>query len=1240
MKILRVALCDIASMAGQQVVDFTREPLASTGLFSIIGPTGSGKSTLLDAICLALYNDTPRLSQVKSSEKLDDLTQQDSRSLLRRGRGLGWSEVVFEGGDAQVYTAHWQVRRARGKADGRFQQVEMALYRGSSDVNSGAGELLASGKLTEVKIAIVDKVGLTFEQFTRAVLLAQNEFAAFLKADDKARAEILQTLTGTDQFERISKRVYDRAKAAKEELSNLESAIAATAPLPEAERNELDQQLAQADAGLRTTRQSAQQAEKRQAWFERLRTTEQQLQQAQQTLQIASETSAAAEPRRSELRRAEIIFEQARSLVDTLRSAVNQLQKRAETDAAAQQAQQQASTAKDAAEQLLTGVQTALAEQQQIARKAEPALQQARVIEAALPELQMNVGNAQQLLQTRATEHQQAAKALQTLREEIDGLNEACELSRQMLQQLSAWETFTPSRDLWLSRLESLQSMLAERRSTRTTVDKHEAELQTLQQQLAQFDAVLNELAQTVQTRTETLQQAIQAVDDFQSEDPEKSVSRLESEHDRLKELCELLQKRDKAATDLQTLSEQLQTDRDQQTALQEQLEQQQRSLQTARQMAEQIILAVDDAAERLRSQLNPDSPCPVCGSTEHPWHESEDAPSQAALQAAKAAVQAHTAAESETTRQLAHLAAAISSAESRQPQLQTELDSARQTLATSTLPEDAAAVLQQSEIEQQQSAAAFLQQRQQQLSAARKQREQLSTLRNTQDEARREMDTAKDALQQKQNDRQQLDKQATTLQSQYDSAAQNLAGIEARIEAAETQLQELWTTQPDLRAEFETQPVLTIELVRQNTALYHQTAEALQQQQSQLQNSSARIEDVEAAAEKAAAAFAAQTEATTTLTTKLAQQRIQLTELLGEYKSADELRQHLENAVQAAEQAATAAQEGFATANTEQTKASTAATTAAQELQNAADVEQSCRTALEEWIASQQTDPDKPLTRELVETVIDRGADALQDERHALQKLADAVNTAKGSVTTCQQNVEQHAGTRDFEDSEETVLAELRALTTQLQEREQGTNQLRARVTSDDNKRTQQSAQSVQLEQKKAAARPLLQLNDLIGSADGNKFRELAQQRTLDVLLRDTNFQLHQLTPRYRLERIKDSLNLLVVDQDMGDEQRSVHSLSGGETFLVSLSLALGLAALASNRLKIESLFIDEGFGTLDEETLRTATNALMHLESQGRKVGVITHVAEMKDTIPVQVRVQRTGNGASRVVTPNVAR
>ena len=161
--------------------------------------------------------------------------------------------------------------------------------------------------------------------------------------------------------------------------------------------------------------------------------------------------------------------------------------------------------------------------------------------------------------------------------------------------------------------------------------------------------------------------------------------------------------------------------------------------------------------------------------------------------------------------------------------------------------------------------------------------------------------------------------------------------------------------------------------------------------------------------------------------------------------------------------------------------------------------------------------------------------------------------------------------------------------------------------------------------------------LNELIGSADGKKFRNYAQQFTLEVLLGYANAHLTHLARRYQLERINNpnspSLGLMVRDQDMGGELRSVHSLSGGESFLVSLALALGLASLSSNRVRVESLFIDEGFGSLDTETLRVAMDALDGLQAMGRKVGVISHVQEMTERIATRILVQPGAGGKSVV-------
>ncbi len=189
----------------------------------------------------------------------------------------------------------------------------------------------------------------------------------------------------------------------------------------------------------------------------------------------------------------------------------------------------------------------------------------------------------------------------------------------------------------------------------------------------------------------------------------------------------------------------------------------------------------------------------------------------------------------------------------------------------------------------------------------------------------------------------------------------------------------------------------------------------------------------------------------------------------------------------------------------------------------------------------------------------------------------------------------------------------------------------LQTKLASDEQCRQRAQQIQQQLDAQQAVWQRWAALNELIGSQNGKKFRDYAQQFTLDLLLSHANLHLQQIGRRYRLERIPDSLTPLVLDLDMGEEKRSVHSLSGGETFLVSLALALALASLSSSRVRVESLFIDEGFGSLDAHTLQVAMDALDRLQAQGRKVGVISHVQEMTERIGVRIQVSKGSAGRS---------
>ena len=233
MKILAIRLKNLTSIEGTVEVDFTAEPLHSAGIFAISGPTGAGKSTLLDALCLALYDKATRFATSVESVNLADvgdnqINQSDVRNLLRRGTSDGYAEVDFLGIDGRRYRSRWSVRRTRNKISGSLQPQTM-------EVKELDTEKEFQGTKKELLIQLVELVGLTYEQFTRTVLLAQNDFATFLKSKGAAKAELLEKLTGTGVYSRISQEVYARNKAAQEEVTLIQNRMNVIELMPEEE---------------------------------------------------------------------------------------------------------------------------------------------------------------------------------------------------------------------------------------------------------------------------------------------------------------------------------------------------------------------------------------------------------------------------------------------------------------------------------------------------------------------------------------------------------------------------------------------------------------------------------------------------------------------------------------------------------------------------------------------------------------------------------------------------------------------------------------------------------------------------------------------------------------------------------------------------------------------------------------------------------------------------------------------
>lgn len=286
----------------------------------------------------------------------------------------------------------------------------------------------------------------------------------------------------------------------------------------------------------------------------------------------------------------------------------------------------------------------------------------------------------------------------------------------------------------------------------------------------------------------------------------------------------------------------------------------------------------------------------------------------------------------------------------------------------------------------------------------------------------------------------------------------------------------------------------------------------------------------------------------------------------------------------------------------------------------------------INKWIAEKED-----FTFELLAELLSRDNAWIQAEKQMLKKIAEAETATNATLAERRKNLDRHnsleSKPENETDSKDILQNNLAALNATADEKNKRLTEITVTLSANAKSKELIKGLAKEREEKGELAENWRKLNDLLGSASGNKFKEIAQGYTLETLLSYANKHLRELSPRYRLQRIPDHLALQVTDRDMLNEVRTIHSLSGGESFLISLALALGLSSLSSNRMKVESLFIDEGFGSLDSDTLRTAMDALEHLHSQGRKIGIISHVTEMTERITVQIKIKKTSNGKSEV-------
>ena len=1244
MRILAIRGKNLASLAGDFELHFQQSPLATAGLFAICGPTGSGKSTLLDALCLALYDDTPRLTRAVGKSIVPDvgadtLTPQDSRNLLRRGAGEGFAEVDFIGNDRVAYRARWSVRRARGKADGKLQSTELLLQ--TLDGGQSIG-----GVKTEVQQAIRERLGLTFEQFTRAVLLAQNEFAAFLKADDNERAKLLETLTGLDIYTGISIRAFERAKHEQEELKRLNEQLVGQQPLDADARAGLEQTLAAAKTETALLEQRKTALNQQWQWHGRWQTLQQEEQQALFSLDQARTAQQAAAPRQQRLAQVEAA-QNARLIVGEVERSAAEAVKQRQTVLNAAEKQEAAQRLLQQAEQARTKATEAVAAAEQQRNDASAALQQARSLDAAIQALLPGHVAAEKTLTDAQQAEIAAQKQLTNKQAERQQLARQQQTAQDWLTQHQPLRVLADDWSRWDGLLRDAATLQTRLRDAEQIALAGQRDLQNQRQMLDQATRCFTQTETALHTAQIHLQTALATLSRFDAEALAARRQTLQTRRDQLAEAEWLWMKLDGGLARQRELEDERGTLQAQvaqaETALTQllaeqpaaiaRLEQAEKSLKTAE-------AACAKSVESLRARLENGCPCPVCGAIEHPYALG-DAPSHDLLASFKAEVkECRTASENLRTQEAAQrtrcdadrqrltvlakeqetLTAALqrdSAAWNAHP-LATELQA--------IVPADRSPWFADHQQRAQKDLDAITQEEDAQRQAA-KLRDDAQIAR---DQAQTQHSTAQNALNAAQIAFEQAAQTVKTAQERQAELNHQLAEQLSELDAAFSgyHWRPLWQADP---AGFHTAR-------RQKVAQWREQSEKVERDQQQIASL-----DVEIAGQTATVADKAEhrqraAEAFQTMDGDL-QNRRQQRQTLFNGRAVAEVEAQFTRIIEDARNTLQQQEEIAQKARQEHISAET---TLKQEQKTLAERQQTAEqavTGLQQWIVDfNARQPDAALDVAALRALLTHDHVWIDQERQTLQTLADAVKNAETLLKERQAQREAHERQRASADSAAVVQEAQQKTEADLQAARHHATEAEITLRQDNERRAATQELIGRIVQQERIARVWNQLNELIGSADGKKFRNHAQQFTLDVLLGYANCHLADVSRRYRLERIDETLALMVVDQDMGDERRSVHSLSGGESFLVSLALALGLASLSSNRVRVESLFIDEGFGSLDADTLRIAMDALDRLQAQGRKVGVISHVPEMTERIGVQIHVQRQSGGQSRVEVRSV--
>ena len=1115
MKFLHLEILNLASLdkQGGEVINFEEGALGESTIFSIVGPTGSGKSTLLDAICLALYNRAPRYPRKKGDKnqnieifgaadasESNRLAPTDSRNILTRGKKEGYSKLTFLANNGSIYRAEWHVRFQRV----RYENAKTALYKITRNGEEMTEEAADWNELPNI-------IGLDYDQFLRTVLIAQGSFANFLTAKENERYELLEKLIGCEE---TYTNIATEIKKAKDQATDAYNQMAASV---EAVKQNLlnDEELAQLKEEIDRLEKAEKELDsqlkaisKDLQWFEENDKKIKQIAICQTDMKQASD---AIKEMQAQILRLQL-HDEVQPAVNLLQEVERQTQSIHEQEENILKAEGNIKSQESAiseSEKTLACLKEAVSKAQEQLEKALPIIAEARALktkmEAAMPNLK---------------EKKEALELAQ--KENLTAQRDVEENARNILK----WEAETEKANL---ALKATQEEIAKQKQVlHEATQAAEQAWETERNKTAGQNIEELQNSKTVADRKlQDVQQAIKVVAhlDAATTEKQKNEERILVLGKRNAEIDEALGKLTIEALTQETLT-----------------------------LRNAYTLMVSEKWEIHRANLTEGKPCPLCGSTTHPYHtdnrQFEEATTELSqlLKAKENLLKQQQKQEKDLSGERKQNDGEVQTLQKQQEKLSGEI---------ATYEEEWKALIDQYP------------------KIPKEEAELKSLLPIYEDKAKEATD--KLSLFNK------IQKEIERLTQLKDKAVKDEVAYESKASTILNNAQESTSICATKLAEHKALTTNLISQERNKKEAYEKALQAWNNTKKEMEEWQAQYQQI----------------------------------LNGEEPDAAE--QRLTAAKDEATKAADDQNENINKLKAELANSKGSHQTMLSQNKTMKENLQTKEKELDLWIEKY----NKQLAEKSIEpSLIDRNTirEMLHsaEDWNAIRREKDEKEKAVASTTALYQSAEK-AHQQHLEHQPAQTRDALLAIQQEYQERSQRNELIAA------NARMQNHQEAVkQLGDKAEALKLVTQekddwtaITDAIG-ADGKTLRKIAQCYTLSFLITHANQEIRKFNSRYELQQVKHSLGIRVIDHDRADDIRDTTSLSGGETFIVSLGLALGLSALSSRNISFENLFIDEGFGTLDPDTLATVIDSLAMLQSsQGKKVGVISHTDTMSERI-----------------------